>query len=521
MAYAKKVCLIIAAIFCLAFSGLASHPAMAIDTCGDPNVSAEVKKLMGCQPAAANQLPSAVSGIITGVIAVLGLVAVGFIIKGGVNYMTSAGDPTKIKTAKATILYAAIGLIIVMLSFAIVNWVIGLGTSNTRPATTSEDDEEDEETGDSGDTGDGGSTGDSGDTGDGGSTGDSGGTGDVTPKPVTPTISIADTIKKLVLNKTNDMNPYNIEIEVKPTGTKLEGLNCKSADTNIAKAVIKDGKCQVTPQGVGKTDITISADNVASVKQELANSKKIIFIVTASQGARWQKWTKGVEEDFTPAYVYKSKDAEEYKDADSTLNIIYKPGEGYEYQTTTGLQEVQKELAKYEGQNDYVTPKIIFTLSGNDTKKYSCDEAQNKLAAPIEAYKNAIANIQRSFKNTKGFVTSQLPLVGLTDMKKMNDHGIVYSNDAAACDAKKRSNLKYSKMNDVTKGMVQSHGLTYIDVFGVVLDTAAPDAKDYGDGHKDYEYKDPYNADQFATYDGLHFGKKTSKRVLGIILKNM
>ena len=54
------------------------------------------------------------------------IVSVGFIIKGGIDYMTSSGDPTKVKKAKDTILYACIGLIVCVLSFAIVNWAIGI-----------------------------------------------------------------------------------------------------------------------------------------------------------------------------------------------------------------------------------------------------------------------------------------------------------------------------------------------------------------------------------------------------------
>jgi len=78
-----------------------------------------------------NTLTADVAGIINGVIGALGIVAVIVIIMGGVSYMTSAGDSSKVKKAKDTILYGVIGLIIVMLSFAIVNWVIGVGNTTT------------------------------------------------------------------------------------------------------------------------------------------------------------------------------------------------------------------------------------------------------------------------------------------------------------------------------------------------------------------------------------------------------
>lgn len=65
-----------------------------------------------------------VTGIINGVIAALGIIAVVIIIIGGVSYMTSSGDSAKVKKAKDTILYGVIGLIICVLAFAIVNFVI-------------------------------------------------------------------------------------------------------------------------------------------------------------------------------------------------------------------------------------------------------------------------------------------------------------------------------------------------------------------------------------------------------------
>ena len=72
-----------------------------------------------------NSLASDVVGILNAVIGALGILAVVVIILGGVQYMTSSGDAGKVKKAKDTILYGVIGLIIVALAFAIVNFVIG------------------------------------------------------------------------------------------------------------------------------------------------------------------------------------------------------------------------------------------------------------------------------------------------------------------------------------------------------------------------------------------------------------
>lgn len=52
------------------------------------------------------------------------LTAVLFLIVGGYQYMTSAGNPDQIQRAKSTILYSVIGLVVILLSYAIVRFVI-------------------------------------------------------------------------------------------------------------------------------------------------------------------------------------------------------------------------------------------------------------------------------------------------------------------------------------------------------------------------------------------------------------
>ena len=58
------------------------------------------------------------------VLGVIGAVAVIVIIVGAVHYLTSQGDPNKIATGKKTIIGGVVGLVIVLLSFAIVNFVL-------------------------------------------------------------------------------------------------------------------------------------------------------------------------------------------------------------------------------------------------------------------------------------------------------------------------------------------------------------------------------------------------------------
>ena len=55
---------------------------------------------------------------------IVGAVSVLMIIIGGLRYVLSAGDPSSTKSAKDTVLYAVVGVIVALLAFAIVNFVI-------------------------------------------------------------------------------------------------------------------------------------------------------------------------------------------------------------------------------------------------------------------------------------------------------------------------------------------------------------------------------------------------------------
>lgn len=66
-----------------------------------------------------------VTTIFNVILALAGAIAVVFIIWGGIQYTLSQGEPNKIKKAKDTLLYSIVGLIIVMFSFVILNYVIG------------------------------------------------------------------------------------------------------------------------------------------------------------------------------------------------------------------------------------------------------------------------------------------------------------------------------------------------------------------------------------------------------------
>lgn len=58
----------------------------------------------------------------------LGLIAVVMIIYGGFLYVSAAGNQEKIESAKKIIMYAVIGIVVILLSFAIVNTVLSAGS---------------------------------------------------------------------------------------------------------------------------------------------------------------------------------------------------------------------------------------------------------------------------------------------------------------------------------------------------------------------------------------------------------
>ncbi len=64
--------------------------------------------------------------VFNSVYGVAGVVAVVIIVFGGIQYITSQGESGKVAKAKNTIMYAVIGLIIIILAAAITSFVISV-----------------------------------------------------------------------------------------------------------------------------------------------------------------------------------------------------------------------------------------------------------------------------------------------------------------------------------------------------------------------------------------------------------
>ena len=76
------------------------------------------------QGTAGGTLIEAVTAIVNFLLVLAGLAASVFLVIGGVQYITSRGDEDTAAKAKNTILYAVIGLVVIGLSAAIVNFVV-------------------------------------------------------------------------------------------------------------------------------------------------------------------------------------------------------------------------------------------------------------------------------------------------------------------------------------------------------------------------------------------------------------
>ena len=65
-----------------------------------------------------------ITNIINAVLSIVGLVAVAMLIYGGFLIMISGGEQEKYDSGKKTITYAVVGLIVVILSYAIMNFIV-------------------------------------------------------------------------------------------------------------------------------------------------------------------------------------------------------------------------------------------------------------------------------------------------------------------------------------------------------------------------------------------------------------
>lgn len=76
-------------------------------------------------------IPAVFSNLIRAALMFVGVVAIFFIIYSGYQLLTSGGDPKKVQGGRQTLTFAIIGLIVVLSSFLIINFIgVITNTSN-------------------------------------------------------------------------------------------------------------------------------------------------------------------------------------------------------------------------------------------------------------------------------------------------------------------------------------------------------------------------------------------------------
>lgn len=109
---------------------LAEEPNIQGNLCGGANLSVDDT---GCDDAgdASGKVNDLIALVINIFSIVVGVVAVIMIIIGGLKYITSSGDSNNVTSAKNTILYAIIGLVVVALAQFIVKFVLAKATADS------------------------------------------------------------------------------------------------------------------------------------------------------------------------------------------------------------------------------------------------------------------------------------------------------------------------------------------------------------------------------------------------------
>ena len=115
--------LVLGLIFVSATPVLAQSPDIQAGLCAGANLDVNNPSCQG-QDDAAQQINNLIRKIINLLSVIVGIVAVIMIIVGGFRYITSGGSYTGVTSAKNTILYAIIGLIVVALAQLLVRFVL-------------------------------------------------------------------------------------------------------------------------------------------------------------------------------------------------------------------------------------------------------------------------------------------------------------------------------------------------------------------------------------------------------------
>ena len=112
-------------------ASLLAVPGLALAQFADDKAKTEGFKIStfsddfkGIEDPASTGLVNSVINIVNALLVLAAIAAIVFIIIGGVRYITAQGDEDAVEQAKNTIIYAIIGIIIILLAAVIVNFFV-------------------------------------------------------------------------------------------------------------------------------------------------------------------------------------------------------------------------------------------------------------------------------------------------------------------------------------------------------------------------------------------------------------
>lgn len=304
---------------------LTPQPSYANDACelagiDDPRLCGEKDKN---EEAA---LQERVKNVLNQIYLWVGIMAVVAIIIGGITYMTSMGDSNKIRTAKSTIMYSLIGLVVTLMAFAITNLILDSIDGKQPTAGQSS----------------------------GGGSGGNGGNGSQSENIPVKSVVLGG-VSTLKIGQNAAMRATVI-----PDYATNRQLTWKTSDKNV---VTVDNKGRVVGVSPGSATITVTADDKSDSKT-ITVPVPILATALTFDSANYTvapKGTKNIIPRFTPA----NTDDKTLKWASTNSSIVTVDDNG----RITGIKEGTTTVYATTTNNITATAKV--TVSNNANAKVS------------------------------------------------------------------------------------------------------------------------------------------------------
>lgn len=119
----QKIKLAIITVFSVFGIGMLAAPVYAAG-CATPAACVQSGVDASGGTSSKSDVPTLIKTVVNVLLFILGAIAVIMIVIGGIKYTVSNGDSSAVTSAKNTILYAIVGLVVALLAYAIVNFVV-------------------------------------------------------------------------------------------------------------------------------------------------------------------------------------------------------------------------------------------------------------------------------------------------------------------------------------------------------------------------------------------------------------